>query len=88
MKEVPISSSSNFNHVPIMGKEIIQALKELPNELTKQGLIIDATIGGGGHSAQILENFPGIKIIGLDQDPMARTAAAKRLRKFGARIII
>ena len=88
MKEGPISSSSNFNHVPVMGKEIIQSLKELPSELTKQGLIIDATIGGGGHSAQILENFPGIKIIGLDQDPMAREAASKRLIKFGKRIEI
>ncbi len=88
MKEGPISSSSNFNHVPIMGKEIIQSLKELPSELTKQGLIIDATIGGGGHSAQILENFPGIKIIGLDQDPMAREAASERLIKFGTRIEI
>ena len=88
MKEGPISSSSNFNHVPIMGKEIIQSLKELPSELTKQGLVIDATIGGGGHSAQILENFPGIKIIGLDQDPMAREAASKRLIKFGTRIEI
>ena len=88
MKEGPISSSSNFNHVPVMGKEIIQSLKELPSELTKQGLIIDATIGGGGHSAQILENFPGIKIIGLDQDPMAREAASKKLIKFGTRIEI
>ncbi|WP_269604295.1 16S rRNA (cytosine(1402)-N(4))-methyltransferase RsmH [Prochlorococcus marinus] len=88
MKEGPISSSSNFNHVPIMGNEIIQLLKELPSELTKQGLIIDSTIGGGGHSAQILENFPGIKIIGLDQDPIAREAASKRLKKFGTRIEI
>ena len=88
MKEGPISSSSNFNHVPVMGKEIIQSLKELPSELTTQGLIIDATIGGGGHSAQILENFPGIKIIGLDQDPMAREAASKKLIKFGTRIKI
>jgi len=88
MKEGSISSSSNFNHVPVMGKEIIQSLKELPSELTKQGLIIDATIGGGGHSAQILENFPGIKIIGLDQDPMAREAASKKLKKFGKRIKI
>ena len=88
MKEEPISSSSNFNHVPVMGKEIIQSLKELPSELTKQGLIIDATIGGGGHSAQILENFPGIKIIGLDQDPMAIKAASKKLIKFGTRIEI
>jgi len=88
MKEGPISSSSNFNHVPIMGKEIIKSLEELPSDLTKQGLIIDATIGGGGHSAQILENFPGIKIIGLDQDPMAREAASQRLIKFGSRIEI
>ena len=88
MKEGPISSSSNFNHFPVMGKEIIQSLKELPSELTKQGLIIDATLGGGGHSAQILENFPGIKIIGLDQDPIAREAAAKNLIKFSSRIEI
>ena len=88
MKEGPISSSSNFNHVPIMGKEIIQSLKKLPSEITKKGLILDATIGGGGHSAQILENFPGIKIIGLDQDPMAREAASKKLIKFGTRIEI
>ena len=88
MKEEPISSSSNFNHVPVMGKEIIQSLKELPSELTTQGLIIDATIGGGGHSAQILENFPGIKIIGLDQDPVAREAASKKLIHFGKRIEI
>ena len=86
MKEGPISSSSNFNHVPVMGKEIIQSLKELPSEFTKQGLIIDATLGGGGHSAQILENFPGIKIIGLDQDPIAREAASKKLIKFGKRV--
>ena len=88
MKEGPISSSSKFNHVPVMGKEIIQSLKELPSEITKKGLIIDATIGGGGHSALILENFPGIKIIGLDQDPMAREAASKKLIKFGTRIKI
>ena len=88
MKEGPISSSSNFNHVPVMGKEIIQSLKELPSEITKKGLIIDATIGGGGHSALILENFPGIKIIGLDQDPIAREAASKKLIKFGTRIEI
>ncbi len=88
MQEGPFNSSSNFNHVPIMGKEIIQALQELPSEYTQQGLIIDATLGGGGHSAQILENFPGIRIIGLDQDPIAREAASKKLIKFGSRIEI
>ena len=88
MKEGPFSSISNFNHVPVMGEEIIKSLKGLPEELTHQGLIIDATLGGGGHTSQILENFPGIKIIGLDQDPVAREAASKKLIKFGSRIEI
>ncbi len=88
MKEGPHSTDSNFNHLPIMGEEIVQSLKDLPNEYTNSGLIIDSTLGGGGHSAKILENFPGIKIIGLDQDPMAREAASKKLLKFGSRIKI
>tara|TARA_B100000700_G_scaffold309550_1_gene388853 strand:- start:14 stop:868 length:855 start_codon:yes stop_codon:yes gene_type:complete len=71
-----------------MGKEIIQSLRELPSDMTKEGVIIDATLGGGGHSAQILEEFPGIRIIGLDQDPEARKAASEKLTKFGSRIEI
>ncbi len=88
MKEGPHSTDSNFNHFPIMGEEILQALKDLPNEYTNTGLIIDSTLGGGGHSAKILENFPGIEIIGLDQDPIAREAASKKLLKFGSRVTI
>ena len=88
MKEGPISSSSKFNHVPIMGREILQSLKKLPIGYTTNGLIIDATLGGGGHSYQILENFPKVKLIGLDQDPIAREAASKNLYKFGSRVQI
>ena len=88
MKEGPHSTDSNFNHLPIMGEEILQSLKDLPNEYTNTGLIIDSTLGGGGHSAKILENFPGIEIIGLDQDPIAREAASKKLLKFGSRVKI
>jgi len=88
MKEGAFSSISNFNHVPVMREEIIKSLKELPNEYTNKGLIIDATLGGGGHTYEILENFPGIKIIGLDQDPLAREAASKKLIKFSSRIEI
>ena len=88
MKEGPISSNSKFNHVPVMGQEILESLQKLPNEKIKQGLIVDATLGGGGHSYQILENFPEVKIIGLDQDPVAREAASKKLLKFGSRINI
>ena len=88
MKEGPHSTDSNFNHLPIMGEEILQSLKELPNEYTNKGLIIDSTLGGGGHSALLLEKYPRLHAIGIDQDPYARNAAAKKLIRFGKRVTI
>merc|ERR1711991_1216269 len=52
------------------------------------GLLIDATLGGGGHSALLLEQHPGLRLIGLDQDATARAAAAERLAPFGDRVSI
>merc|ERR1711991_1125146 len=43
---------------------------------------------GGGHSALILERHPGWRLIGLDQDPTARAAAAERLAPFAERVQI
>jgi 16S rRNA (cytosine1402-N4)-methyltransferase len=50
--------------------------------------LIDATLGGGGHSALLLEQHPGLRLIGLDQDATARAAAAERLAPFGDRVSI
>ena len=88
MKEGPFSLISTFNHIPVMGEEIIKSLERLPIEYTKKGLIIDATLGGGGHTAKILKKFPGVKVIGLDQDPLAREASKNKLINFGSRIEI
>ena len=52
------------------------------------GLLIDCTLGGGGHSALLLEAHPLLRLIGLDQDPTARAAAAERLAPFGDRVQI
>ncbi|MGA0252841.1 MAG: 16S rRNA (cytosine(1402)-N(4))-methyltransferase RsmH, partial [Vulcanococcus sp.] len=52
------------------------------------GLLIDCTLGGGGHSALLLEAHPGLRLVGLDQDPTARQAAAERLEPFGDRVSI
>ena len=55
---------------------------------SSDGLLIDATLGGGGHSALLLERHPNLRLIGLDQDPTARAAAASRLAPFNERIQI
>ena len=57
-------------------------------EARGDGLLIDCTLGGGGHSALLLEAHPRLRLIGLDQDSTARAAAAERLAPFGERVTI
>lgn len=67
-------------HVPVMASEIVSLFGDAP-----AGVVVDATLGGGGHSALILEANPAIRIIGIDRDPQARTAAAAALGHFTGR---
>ncbi|MCP9792194.1 16S rRNA (cytosine(1402)-N(4))-methyltransferase RsmH [Vulcanococcus limneticus Candia 3F8] len=78
-----------FEHVPVLAGPLLEALADLPP--TPAGaapLLIDCTLGGGGHSALLLEAHPQLRLIGLDQDPTARAAAAARLAPFGERVSI
>ena len=52
------------------------------------GLLVDCTLGGGGHSTLLLEAHPTLEVIGLDQDPAARSAAARLLAPWGERLRI
>ena len=65
----------------MLPQQVLEALAELPDE----GVLLDATVGGGGHSSLLLDAHPGWQLIGLDQDPAARTAAAQQLERFGER---
>ncbi len=85
MKEKVNVATSTFSHTPVLANELIEFIKKLPEDLIKNCLMIDATVGGGGHSSLVLEAFPGIRIIGLDQDPQAIAAASENLKIFGKR---
>ena len=54
------------------------------------GVLVDATVGGGGHSEALLESLAngGLRIIGLDRDAVAPAAAAERLAPFGDRVTL
>ena len=54
-------------------------------DLETDSIVIDATLGLGGHTEAILETFPYSKVIGIDQDPAALRFAADRLSRFGER---
>ncbi len=66
-------------HIPVLLEEAIQALAVAPG-----GRYIDATLGGGGHAAAILEHSsPGGQLLGIDADPEAVKAARERLADYG-----
>jgi 16S rRNA (cytosine1402-N4)-methyltransferase len=71
-------------HIPVMLAEVLEALKPWDSETT----VIDATLGLGGHSREILRNCKKCKVIGFDQDPDARSIAAKNLSEFNGRFEI
>lgn len=70
-----------FHHVPIMVREVTDLL--MP---ARGGLFVDGTLGGGGHSEAILKLLPPEgRLIGIDRDRTALTAAMERLKPFGDR---
>lgn len=70
-----------FHHQPVLSAEVLELLAPRPG-----GIYLDGTLGGGGHSEQILELI-GDKglLIGIDRDSEAVHAASRRLERFGSR---
>lgn len=67
-----------FRHRSVLLEETIEGLKVKPD-----GIYLDGTLGGGGHSSEILKRLKGGCLIGIDQDEEALAAAGKRLSEFG-----
>jgi 16S rRNA (cytosine1402-N4)-methyltransferase len=72
-----------FSHIPVLRDEVVSLYAAVP-----PGTVVDATVGGGGHSEALLEAYPALRIIGLDRDPSALEAARSRLVLFGDRITL
>ena len=72
----------NIPHVPVLYREVLEAFKNIDN-----GIIIDCTMGYGGHSSMILDANPHAKLIAIDQDQTAIDFSTKRLAKYGDRVI-
>ena len=88
MPDQPLPSADAFSHVPVLAEILMKCLVEEPLSLWQNTAVIDATLGGGGHSELILQRFDEVRLIGLDQDATARVAAASRLQPFLERVRI
>jgi 16S rRNA (cytosine1402-N4)-methyltransferase len=72
-----------FEHLPVMAAEVTDLLAAVP-----AGLVVDATVGGGGHSRLLLTVRPDLSLLGIDRDPVAVAAAGAALEPFGDRVRI
>jgi 16S rRNA (cytosine1402-N4)-methyltransferase len=72
-----------FSHEPVMVREITELFANVPD-----GVVLDATLGGAGHTTAILDAHPGLRVLGLDRDPAALEASRVRLAPYGDRAML
>ena len=70
-------------HTPVMLARCVELLA--PALQVAGAVMVDSTLGMGGHTEAVLRAFPEVRIIGLDRDPQALELASRRLAPFGAR---
>lgn len=74
----------SYRHTPVMTREVLELIE--PEDGKRY---LDGTLGGAGHAERILESSsPGGRLLGLDRDDEAVSAAAERLQRFGDRAVI
>ena len=74
---------SEFHHVSVLLNECIEALNIRPD-----GIYVDGTLGGAGHSSQIVKKLTTGRLIGIDRDTVALKAARERLSPYQERVTL
>ena len=74
---------SEFHHVSVLLEECVTGLNIRP-----EGIYVDGTLGGAGHSCRIAEGLTTGRLIGIDRDPVALKAAGERLAPYGDRVTL
>ena len=75
-----VTESTPFAHESVLLDRVLELFAPVP-----AGTVVDATLGGAGHAAALLEARADLRVLGLDQDPDALAAAQVRLAPFGSR---
>ena len=74
---------SEFHHVSVLLDECIEGLNIRPD-----GIYVDGTLGGAGHSSEIAKRLTTGRLIGIDRDPVALKAASERLAPYMDRVTL
>ena len=74
---------SEFHHVSVLLQECIDGLNIKPD-----GIYVDGTLGGAGHSSHIVQKLENGRLIGIDRDPVALKASGQRLEPWKDRVTL
>ena len=74
---------TDFHHISVLLDECIEGLDIKPD-----GIYVDGTLGGAGHSSQIAKRLTTGRLIGIDRDPVALKAAGERLAPYADRVTL
>ncbi|HUS20742.1 MAG TPA: 16S rRNA (cytosine(1402)-N(4))-methyltransferase RsmH [Aeromicrobium sp.] len=83
-------NSGEARHIPVLLDRVLDLLAPAvtPPSAQANPVIVDATLGLGGHSEAMLERFTDLVVIGIDRDPEAIDQSAGRLARFGERVVL
>lgn len=83
--------SGEHGHVPVLLQRVTDFLAPGIETFSADGhstaVVVDGTLGAGGHTEYLLKSFPHVTVIGLDRDTSALSSAAERLAPFGDRFL-
>lgn len=83
--------SADHGHIPVLLDRCVELLAPALTRRHRDGtgaVLVDATLGAGGHAERFLTEFGGLRLIGLDRDPDALWIAGERLAQFGDRVLL
>jgi len=83
---MPEPDAPDARHVPVLLDRVLQLLAPALSE--PDAVVVDATVGLGGHSEALLRAHPQLRLIGLDRDRAALAHSARRLTRFADRIML
>jgi 16S rRNA (cytosine1402-N4)-methyltransferase len=81
----------DHGHIPVLLDRCVELLTPALTRHSPDGsgaVLIDATLGAGGHAERFLTELPGLRLIGLDRDPNALWIAGERLGPFSERVTV
>lgn len=86
-KDLNYDVAENHGHVPVMRERMADLLRPQVEAAGDKAVLVDATLGAGGHTRYFLESFPEARVIGVDRDKQALRNASERLAPYGDRFV-